>query len=183
MSKNLVLVATIIIVTVAVFACLVTFPAATAHDGVDVDVETCEALTFESDLKYVYHPGEPVYVRGKTLNKTTTLDIYLVADKTWVDGMNVNPSDRIPGTVTTVTTDGEGKFGPLTIWSSAQPGNYDIFLDTNNNGVYNPVKDSVWDNNVAITAGFTVLPEYPVGVIAIFTCLAAFMVVKAKRLI
>jgi hypothetical protein len=183
LSNKFILIATIIVTALALLTGLATLPQATAHDGVDVDVETCEALTFESDLKYIYHPGEPVYVRGKTLNKTTTLDIYLVADKTWVDGMIVNPSDRIPGTVTTVITDGEGKFGPLTIWNSAQSGNYDIFLDTNNNGVYNPVKDSIWDNNVSITAGFTVLPEYPIGVIAIFACLAAFVVVKAKRLL
>lgn len=183
MSKKFTLVATLVVTTFVVFAGLVAMPEAAAHDGVDVDVETCQALTFESDLKYVYNPGEPVYVRGKTLNYTTTLDIYLVPDTTWPNGKVVSASDRIAGTVTTVTTNAEGKFGPLTIWNSAQPGNYDIFLDTNNNGVYNPEKDSVWDNNVAITAGFTVLPEYPVGVIAILACLAAFVVVKVKRLI
>lgn len=172
-----------VVTTLALLTGLFALPEVSAHDGVDVDVETCEALTFESNLKNVYFPGEPVYVRGKTQNFTETLDIYLVADTTWLNGKIVHASDRISGTVATVTTNAEGKFGPLTIWNAAKQGNYDIFLDTNNNGVYNPEKDSVWDNNVAITAGFTVLPEYPVGVIAILACLTAFMVVKVKRLI
>jgi hypothetical protein len=60
-----------------------------------------------------------------------------------------------------VTTDSEGKFGPLIIWAHVQAGKYDIIIDTNNNGVYNPVKDGLWDNNVDVTAGFFVAPEYP----------------------
>jgi len=155
---------------------------ASAHDGVFIDVETCETLDFSSDLKYSYIAGEPVYARGKTQNYSETLDIYLEYDvPVWVNGQ-VAP-ERVPGTATTVTTRADGTFGPITIWASALPGKYDIFLDTNNNGRYNPEKDSVWSNNIEVTAGFFVLPEYPLGaLIAIVSCFAAFLIIKRSNL-
>ncbi len=159
---------------------LVALPPTTAHYGVSVDVETCTDLTFESDLKYSYLPGEPVYVRGKTENFSQTLDIYLVSDIDWVNGQ-VIPT-RIAGTLEHVVTNGTGYYGPYTLWAAALPGKYDICIDTNNNGIYNPEKDALWDNNVQVTAGFFVVPEYPLGALLAFVaCLAAFVVIKRRN--
>jgi hypothetical protein len=169
----------IAVLAISLFSIAVPF--VSGHYGVSVDVETCQALDFSSDLKFTYNIGEPVYARGLTQNFSQTLNIYLVPDTTWdqINGQEI--PDRIPGTVETVTTNSEGKFGPLTIWDHAQPGKYDICIDTNNNGRYNPEKDAVWDSQVQITAGFFVLPEYPFGaLIALTACFAALAVYKKK---
>jgi hypothetical protein len=167
------------VVAVFLVPILLAMPPTSAHDGVSVDVETCEQFDFTSPLKTHYMQGEQVIVRGKTENKSTTLDIYLVADIDWVNGQTI-PA-RVPGTLTTVTTDSNGLIQPIVIWASAQPGKYDIFVDTNNNGVYNPVKDALWDNQVT-TEGFFVAPEYGFGaLLALSACFAALVVIKRKQ--
>jgi sulfur transfer complex TusBCD TusB component (DsrH family) len=88
------LIATLILI-VSLIALVAPLALVSAHDVLDVDVETCEALDFTSPLKYSYVLGEPVYARGKTQNFSTTLDIYLVEDIDVVNGQVI--PERVPG--------------------------------------------------------------------------------------
>jgi hypothetical protein len=69
------------------------------------------------------------------------------------------------------------------MWNTALPSKYEICIDVNNNGMYNPEKDAVWDNQVEVTAGFFVVPEYSLGALLSLTaCFAAFLIKKRTKM-
>lgn len=55
------------------------------------------------------------------------------------------------------------------------PGKYDIVVDVNGNGKYDSGIDAIDSDDVQISGGFLVIPEYPVGaIVGLAGCLAAF---------
>ena len=135
---------------------------------------TFDGADLPSDL--APNPGLP-----RALWLPITLDLYIVEDTTWSDGMDI--PDRVSGTETSVTTDANGNIpagavawnGPLT------PGKYDIIIDVNSNGKYDEGIDALDDEDIEVTAGFFVIPEYPLGtVVGLAMCLAALAVYQKR---
>jgi hypothetical protein len=86
-----------------------------------------------------------------------------------------------------VSSDSEGNIPPTPVWSDPlTPGKYDIVVDVNGNGVYDEGIDALDDNDIEVTAGFFVIPEYGIGTIlglvGCFAALAVSRISKRKRL-
>jgi len=115
---------------------------------------------------------DTVYVFGEGYRYSQTYPLYVVTDRSWGNGDTI-PS-RVSGTAESIQTDSAGKLlvmvnGELklqAVWNMPlTPGQYDIVIDVNRNGVYDEDIDVLCDNNVLVTAGFFVVPEVPAGAI------------------
>jgi hypothetical protein len=143
-------------------------------------IESSDAAGNKKDK---FNPSDTVYVYGSQYGTDQEYDVYVVADASWTDGMSI-PA-RIAGTATTVTSDASGNIPAGTqVWSSPLvPGKYDIVVDLNSNGQYDTDIDALDDNDIQVTAGFFVIPEYAfgtiLGLIAFFAALGVF--VRHKR--
>jgi len=151
--------------------------------AVTATVESCDSLGVTQNT---FDPSEDVYAVGSGYAPSTvaviTYPIYVVEDVTWTDGMMI-PA-RVPGTATTVSSDILGEIVPTLAWSSPlTPGKYDIVVDVNRNGFYNEGIDALDDSDIQVTAGFFVIPEYPLGtILGLIVCLAALGVFNHKRI-
>jgi hypothetical protein len=129
------------------------------------NVESCDSTGTKKDI---FMLNDNVYATGTGYQASTTYDVYLVEDVTWVDGMAIPP--RVASTATTVTSDANGDVQPTLLWSSPLVvGKYDIVVDVDGDGLYYAESDALDDNDIEVTAGFFVIPELPLG-----TILAAF---------
>ena len=91
--------------------------------------------------------------------------------------------DRVPGTVTIVSSDTDGNIPTTLVWDHALPGKYDIVVDVDDDGLYYPDQDPLDDDEIEVTVGFFVVPEYPLGtILGLSMCLAALAVFKSKSL-
>jgi len=89
------------------------------------------------------------------LPASINVNIYIVGNRTWTNGMAI-PSDVSSDGRNTLQTTGTGSLGPANVWPPPLTiGEYDIVLDVNRNGVYNACIDAVDDPN---HPGFTVGP-------------------------
>jgi PKD repeat protein len=98
--------------------------------------------------KHVFAEFEAIGVRGSGFPRGV-LYVYVVDDNSW-SGFGVIPQ-RVPGTRENFITDGYGWFDTYTVscWDSnygyypgLPPGSYDIIIDVNRNGVYDPGVDA-----------------------------------------
>jgi len=121
-------------------------------------IESCDHT---GEKKDVFDLAEIVYVNGTGYSPSATYTIYLVNDvASWSDGMPI-PA-RVLGTESTVSSDSEGRIPPTVVWNDPlTPGEYDILVDFNNNGVYDEGIDALDSNDIEVTAGFLVIPEFP----------------------
>lgn len=126
--------------------------------------------------------SDNVYAKGSGMHKNQQYKIYIIVDTTITEGM------AIPTNVTTtvtVTTDGNGAFGPILVWSNPlTTGYYDIIADCQNVGVqgYYDSPDAIDDIEVNATAGFFVIPEIPLGTIAVLSAGLTATLLKRKRI-
>jgi hypothetical protein len=128
-------------------------------------IESCDSVGTKKDAFVL---SDNVYAMGNDYQASSTYDVYLVEDVTWVDGMAIPP--RVAGTVTTVTSDALGDIPPTLLWSSPLVvGKYDIVVDVDGDGLYYAEADALDDNDIEVTVGFFVIPELPMG-----TIMAAF---------
>ena len=112
-----------------------------------------------------FYPGDNVSVSGTGLAPETAYTL-------WIQNDPVNDSDTLDtsedpsGSQETVTTDADGNFEPVEIWSNIPAGaqmNYDIVVD-NQDGVYTAAADGI---DSAATYGITApIPELP-GVVLV----------------
>jgi len=130
-------------------------------------IESCDSLGTRKD-NFTLH--EDVYINGSGFLPSTTYNVYVVDDtETWIDGMLI-PA-RISGTTTSILSQSDGTLSPIVIWGNASiVGNYDIVIDVNGNGLYDADVDTLDNNDVALTAGFTV-PE--LSSIVLLLCIVA----------
>jgi hypothetical protein len=102
--------------------------------------------------------------------------VYLVVHQDWTNTTNIPAG--VAGTLKNITTDSIS-FGPTAIWPSAQTGTYDVIVDVNNNGKYDPAVDPV-EQNVIVTP-LDAFPEYPVGTITAVAIGLAALILYEKR--
>ena len=142
----------------------------------------CESTDYYGAKKDTFYPGEDVYVSGSGFDPCTTFDIYVVCDKaTWNDGDAI-PS-RVAGTATTVSSDASGNIPPTIVWPhDLTPGKYDIVIDVCANGKYDKDIDCLDNNDIQVTAGFFIIPEYLLGtILGVAGCFAAFGVFRRLK--
>ncbi len=147
-------------------------------------IESCDSTGTELNT---FKPDEDVYVKGSGFPEVwdgLAYDLYVVNDVTWSDGMSI-PA-RVPDTATTVSSDEHGNIIPTLVWSSPlTPGKYDIIVDVNDNGLYDEGIDALDDNDIEVTAGFLIIPEYVfgtiLGLIAFFAALGVFLRTKRTK--
>jgi len=90
-----------------------------------------------------YCEFEDVYTTGSSFPHDTNVDIHILPDLAWSDGMGI-PGDVSSDGYNTVMTDSDGNLGPALIWPApVDPGEYDIVFDANQNGVYDALIDYV----------------------------------------
>jgi hypothetical protein len=130
--------------------------------------------------RQVFPPGDIIYIHGSNFPFTPPYimtSIFVTPDVTWTDGMDI-PSGLVAASGP-VSSDGETF---CAVWNTPQPGKYDIIADINGNGKYDVGTDALIDN-VVVTAGFFVLPEYPIAaLLALISCFAAFVAFRRTKL-
>jgi len=141
-------------------------------------IESCDSMGVREDR---FNLDETVYVSGSGYSPSTTYKLYLVNDVTWEDGMSI-PA-RVPSIATEVSSDSSGDIHPTAVWTDPlTPGNYDIVVDVNGNGVYDEGTDALDDKDITVTAGFFVIPEVWLGtILALANCFAAFGVFRLLK--
>jgi hypothetical protein len=147
--------------------------------GVVPEIESCLANGVREDTFIV---GDTVYAKGSDFAASTTYPIYVVVDvASWADGQDI-PA-RVAGSATSVSTDNSGSIATTAIWLNAQPGKYDIVVDVNSNGKFDAHIDALDNNDIAVTAGFFVVPETPFGttLVCMIAALVGFTAFKRSR--
>jgi hypothetical protein len=140
-----------------------------------------ESSNVTGNPKDTFFTTDEVYVIGHGYSPSTTYHLYVVEDSaTWTDGMAIPP--RVNGTATTVSSDAGGYIPPTLVWSDPLViGKYDIVIDVNNNSVYDNGIDYLDDNDIEVTAGFSVIPEYPTFLILPLLMIATLLAVYVKK--
>jgi hypothetical protein len=143
--------------------------------------KTIESSDSMGVTKDTFNLSDDVYGTGVNYTASTTYDVYVVSDVTWVDGMTI-PA-RVPGTATTVSSDASGNITPTLLWSHPlTPGKYDVVVDVNSNGLYNVGIDALDNNDVQVTAGLLVIPEmYPGSILGLAACFATFSIFLVRK--
>ncbi|RZN36322.1 MAG: hypothetical protein EFT35_08040 [Methanophagales archaeon ANME-1-THS] len=80
-----------------------------------VSIKTIISCDSAGNEKNQFAPGETVYVKGYGLEAGTSYRIW-IQDEPVNEGDALNASEDPSGTLETVTTDGDGNFGPTPIW-------------------------------------------------------------------
>ena len=145
---------------------------------------TVESADISGATQDVFQTGDSVPAVGSGYAATTTYDLYVVEDTTWVDGMAI-PS-RVAGTETSVTTDGSGDIPAGTlIWTSSVEGEYDIIVDVDGNGQYDAPTDGLDSGSpgfVVIGLPSTPVPALaPIGIIALIGLLCVIGMIRIRR--
>jgi hypothetical protein len=91
----------------------------------------------------MYVTGETVYATGSGFIPNTDVDVCIVGDRAWTNGMAISPDISSDG-MNIVPTDAAGNLGPANVWPPPlTPGEYDMVFDANQNGVYDAATDVV----------------------------------------
>ncbi len=123
--------------------------------------ESTDSVGFGQDT---YTTSEAVFATGSGFVPNTYVDVYIVGDLAWADGMAIPPDVSSDG-VDTVLTDAVGNLGPALVWlPPLTPGQYDLVFDANQNGLYDAAIDVVDDPN---HPGFVVEEPLPIGGIVV----------------
>lgn len=141
-------------------------------------ITTLQNMTGTEEIN-LFLPSDDVYARGSGMCPNQNYTIIIINDTEIIENM------PIPANITTtvtVTTNETGAFGPTLIWSTPlKAGNYDIIADcqdTGEQGIYD-YADAIDDIEINTTAGFFVIPEIPLGTVAVmFACLTAMALSK-----
>jgi hypothetical protein len=150
---------------------------ATFIESTPIMVESSNSAGDQMDY---FEVGATVYIVGSGYSASTTYNLYVVEDvPTWIDSMTI--PTRVPGTVPTISSNSEGTIPATVAWSNPQiEGKFDIVIDVNNNGVYNPGVDALDDNDIEVTAGMVIPELSPFSFLLLFSILAIFAVLACK---
>jgi hypothetical protein len=141
---------------------------------------TIESCNPDGGRKDLFQLNDTVYVTGNFTVPFTLFEVYVIYDEaTWSNGMPI-PS-RVPGTTTIISSNADGHIPPTEVWSEADVvGAYDVVVDVNANGHYDPEIDALDDSDVEVTAGF-IIPEFPTLIITTLFMLASLAGAAANR--
>lgn len=118
------------------------------------------------EYKNIFLQSESLYVKGGGHPYSKDVTIYIL-----VDGLEVIPENA--RAVKQTKTESDGSLNPVLMWTSPlDPGHYDIWVDTNQNGVLDN-EDIINDQAFGIAA-FNVVPE-PESIITMLVMSAAFV--------
>lgn len=150
----------------------------TYTEQVPPTIESCDSTGVKKDTFVL---SDEVYATGTGYQPSTTYDVYLVEDVTWVDGMAIPPG--VPGTATSISSDATGDVPATLLWSGPLvAGKYDIVVDVDGDGLYYAEADALDDNDIEVTAGFFVIPEFWLGtILGLAGCFAAFGVFHVSK--
>jgi hypothetical protein len=94
-------------------------------------------------VKRSYHYREDVYCSGSGFFPGSNVDVYIVPDDDWTDGMTI-PNDVSSDGVNSVSVDSAGKLSNTILWPGLLTiGEYDIVFDADCDGVYDTSGDYV----------------------------------------
>jgi hypothetical protein len=141
-------------------------------------VESCSST---SDQKDRFDLDETIYVTGVNFSASRTYNISIVVDQeTWTDGMPI--PQRFPGTEITVSSNNSGDIPPTAVWTSPHTvGKYDIVVDVNGDGQYDPGIDVLDDRDIEVTAGFSVIPELSPSLILSLLMIVTLLAITVPR--
>jgi hypothetical protein len=144
-------------------------------------VPTIESCNQVGDQVDSFELGETVHVTGSNYSQSTTCNVSIVVDvENWTEGMAI--PERVPSSATTVASDMNGDVTPTAIWTTQTVGKFDIVVDVNGNGLYDPGIDALDDNDIEVTAGFSVMPELSSSLLlALFMIATLLMIAVSKR--
>ena len=146
--------------------------------SITIEKVKIESTDASGNIKDTFAKSEPVYLTGSGYIANTIYDVYIVEDTTWVDGMTI-PSP-VPGTITTIVADSDGKIDPTLAWSSALIGTYDVIVDEGGDGFYDACSDPLDDMDVN-GAGFEAIPEFPTIALPVITILGLMFIVARRN--
>jgi len=147
---------------------------------------TGEPTDEDGGVKDVFATEDNVYATGSGFTPNTYVDVYIVGDLAWTDGMVIPPDVSSDG-MNTVPTNAAGDIVPTDVWPAPlTPGEYDIVFDANRNGIYDVGIDVV-DNPAH--PGFVVTgappPRVPTvsqwGIVAMMVLFMALLVWAVRR--
>lgn len=153
-----------------------------------IEVPPAATLTILSEMDYVvssddtgkeqniFDLTENVYCYAGNLPASTDVRIYVVANKdAWNDG---DALTDISGGYKTETTESDGSISTTEIWSTPLTvGEYDIVVDTNQNGEWNTgeLVDS------CVNVGFSAIPEFTTIAIPVVAVLGLVFLMSRRR--
>jgi hypothetical protein len=145
-------------------------------------IESCDSMGV---TKNIFNPGEQLYVKASGYEPGSWVLWTVTKDLTWVDKMDIPvlfEENHIWGPGGSIANEVGEIFLPTAVFPlDLVPGEYDIVVDVNDNGVYDECIDALDDFDVE-TAGFFVIPELPFGtVLALATCLLALVIYRTRR--
>jgi len=115
-----------------------------------------------------------VYVSGGNFPLDTNVTSYVIPDN-----MSASPDSAIATCWT--LTDSMGEVHLTSLWTSPlAEGNYDIWVDVNQNGIYDETVD-MCDHSVLDIYAFTVIPEFPSFIILPLFMIATLLAVIVYR--
>jgi hypothetical protein len=136
------------------------------------------ALAWATDnagnTKSTFQLSDNVYVNGENFPASTPVTIYLVPD-----GIDALPSNAVVSASATIEASGE--LPNTLVWTSPLTlGQYDIWVDVNQNGVFDA--GDVWNNQAIGIYAFFVVPEYSLGpILGLVGCFMAFIVFRSSK--
>lgn len=170
----------ILLLTLIIGLCAFALVCTAASSGV-ATCHCCESSDNYGAKKDCFYPDENVYITGSGFAPCTAFNIYVVVDTTWCDQMSI-PSPVV-GPATTVSSDASGNILPTILWQAPlTTGKYDIVIDVDGDCKYDKDIDCLDDNDIQVTAGFFVIPDFVLGTIMSLTgCFAAFVVFRMLK--
>ena len=126
-----------------------------------------------------YRIAQTVYATGSGFVPNTSVDVYIIPDLKWTDGMAIPPDVSSDG-VNTLTTNLAGDLGPAIVWPSPLvPGDYDVvtdLVDDPNHPGFVVVEDHLPVGGIAV-------PVNRLGLVAPWLALIALVLIGAPLLL
>ena len=140
------------------------------------DIGACDS---NGDTKTMFDDADDVYVKGQGI-AGDSYTVYVMPDQTSWDGTEDLAADNMAKITVTVDSTGLAfSSQPILIWAGTQtiPEEYDLVLDTNNNGVFD------WGDDVedGMEVGFTIVPEFATLAIPVVALLGLVLFMRRKK--
>jgi outer membrane protein assembly factor BamB len=123
--------------------------------------------------KSTFDLTDNVYVRGQGFTADTSVTIYLIPDE-----KEASPSNATANASTITSSTGDL---PVTlVWSQPlTPGEYDIWVDVNQNGVFDG--GDAWNSQAIGIYAFNVLPEFPTWTLTLLMLTISTVAIAAYK--